>query len=138
VEAVGRLRATRKRSPKNVTEGGDSAWGWGPPRDLERQFPGVMFFRGVEPEASRFHDDPLPALLGALELHAVRESPAVFRAIDAGILDAGLHAEGVEQAVVVVGATVAFVDGDVKFVGAFDEVKRLEEQVDRGLALEVV
>ena len=37
-----------------------------------------------------------------------------------------LHAEGVEQAVIVVRRAVALVDGDVELVGAFDEIERVD------------
>ncbi len=63
------------------------------------------------------------ALLERFELHTRRELPRVFRAVDADVLDAGLHTEGMEQAMVVVGGAVTFVNGNVELVSTFDKVE---------------
>ena len=60
--------------------------------------------------------------------------PVVARPVDADVLRARLHAERVEQAVVVVGIAVALVDGHVELVGAFDEIEAVDRERDLGLA----
>ena len=62
-------------------------------------------------------------------LHRRRELPAVARPVDADVLAARLHAERVEQPVVVVRIAVARVDRDVELVGALDEVEALDHEI---------
>ena len=62
--------------------------------------------------------DQVPRYTRGVMLDAVREHPAVGRSVDADVLGARLHAERVEQAVIVVRIAVAPVDGDVELVGA--------------------
>ena len=50
------------------------------------------------------------------------------RPVDADVLQARLHAERVQQPVVVVGRAVALVDGDVELVGALDQIERLDDE----------
>lgn len=66
---------------------------------------------------------PYVRLLGWLELDRRGEVPAVLWAVDAAVLDARLHAEGVEQAMVVVRRSVTFVHGDVELVRAFHQIE---------------
>jgi hypothetical protein len=51
--SAARLRVTRGRSTKSDADGGETAWGWGPPRagrqTLSRE---RRFFRVIEPEGS--------------------------------------------------------------------------------------
>ena len=57
-------------------------------------------------------------------------------AVEAHVLEAALHAERVQAAVVVVGRAVAAVRGDVEEVGALDEAQALEREPDLRLARE--
>ena len=47
-----------------------------------------------------------------------------------------LHAERVEQPVVVVRKAVALVNGDVELVGAFDQIEALDRERDLGVAVQ--
>ena len=69
-----------------------------------------------------------------LEPHVAGEPPGVARTVDADVLGPRLHAEGVEQAVVVVRIAVDLVDRDVELVGAFDEVERVDGEGGLGVA----
>ena len=60
---------------------------------------------------------------GSLEPDVRRELPAVFGPVDAHVLGARLHAEGVEQPMVVVRIAVELVRRDVDLVGAFHQVE---------------
>src|SRR5688572_33382190 len=60
------------------------------------------------------------------------------RTVDADILDAGLHPEGVEEAMVVVRSALARVGGDVELVGAFHQVERVDMDLYLGFARERV
>jgi len=49
-------------------------------------------------------------------------------AVDTDFPDAGLHAEGVEQAVKVVRIPVPLVHGNIQLVGAFHEIERVDRE----------
>src|SRR5687768_3319395 len=68
------------------------------------------------------------------ELHRGRKTPRVFGPIDADVLGSRLHAERVEQAVIVVRIPVTFVDGHVQLVGAFDEIETPNVEIDLAVA----
>src|SRR5262249_17912521 len=70
----------------------------------------------------------------ALELDAGGERPAVARPIDADIVDAGLHTEGVEKPMVIVRVAVTLVNGDVDFVGSLDELEAIDREGRLGIA----
>src|SRR5919112_589537 len=72
----------------------------------------------------------------AREHHRVREAPLVPRAVDADVLRAGLHAERIEQAMVVVRIPVELVHRDVELVGAFDKVEAVDREHRLCLALD--
>ena len=56
------------------------------------------------------------------------------RPVDADVLGPRLHAEGVEQPVVVVRVAVELVDRDVELVGAFDEIEAVDRERRFGVA----
>ena len=68
----------------------------------------------------------LSSSLARVNVIAVRELPGVLRAIDPDVLGARLHAERVQQAMVVVRVAVHLVDGDVELVRPFDEIEALD------------
>ena len=55
-----------------------------------------------------------------------------MRPVDADVGRARFHAERVEQAMVVVGKSVTFVNGDVKFVSPFDEIEAVHRFGNHG------
>src|SRR5262252_333097 len=69
-----------------------------------------------------------------LEDDAVGERPRMPRPVDADVVDAGLDAEGIEQAMVVVRDAVALVHGDVDLVGAFDQIEAVDGEGRFGVA----
>ncbi len=80
----------------------------------------------------------LPARSAGLNCTPAGKIPAVARPIDADVLRARLHAEGVEQAVVVVRIAVELVHRDVELVGAFDEVEAVDRERHLGVSVERV
>src|SRR5689334_5712572 len=57
------------------------------------------------------------------ELDRRREAPRVVGTIDADVLGTRLHAEGVEQTMIVEGVAIEPVDRDVQFVRPLDQVE---------------
>src|SRR5438105_3533303 len=68
------------------------------------------------------------------ELHTRRKAPPMARAIDADIVNARFDAEGVKQAVIIVREAVAFVDRDVYFICALDEIEAVDRERGFGVA----
>src|SRR5688500_9885466 len=60
------------------------------------------------------------------ESDARREAPRVSRTIDADVGRAGLHAEGVEQTMVMVRVSLHRVHRDVQLIRALDELEALD------------
>src|SRR5688572_24049679 len=57
-----------------------------------------------------------------------RKRPGVAWTVNPHFLAARLHAECVEQTVIVVRVSVSLVDGDIELVGAFDEIEALDTE----------
>src|ERR1035437_6573582 len=62
------------------------------------------------------------------KLQVRRERPVMTRPVDADVVRPRLHAEGVQQPVVVVRSAVALVDGDVQLGRAFDQVEPFDRR----------
>src|SRR5215467_3332952 len=72
------------------------------------------------------------------ELHVAGEAPGVLRTIDPDVLRARLHAERVQQPMVVVREAVLLVDADIELVGPFDEIERIDREHRFGVAAEAL
>src|SRR5688572_32862541 len=60
------------------------------------------------------------------ELDAALEAPGVIGAINADVPNLRFHAEGVKQAVVVVGVAIGLVRRKVDSIGPFDEIELVD------------
>src|SRR5687767_2952729 len=72
------------------------------------------------------------------ERDRAREGPLVFRPVNANVLRAGLHAERVQQPVVVERITIELVDCHVEFVSAFDEIEALDGEAGGRIAMDLL
>src|SRR5262245_27890158 len=70
-----------------------------------------------------------------LERDPGRERPMMLRPVDADVGRPRLHAERVEQPVIVVRIPVARVDGDIQLIRAFDQLEAVDFEGDFDLAL---
>src|SRR3954453_12698567 len=99
--------------------------------------PFVKTIRRPAARASRTNA-PSASASSIRERHVAREAPLVARAIYADVLRARLHAERLEQPVVVVWIAVELVDRDVELVGAFDEIERRDRERRLGVAAQTL
>src|SRR5687768_10044026 len=74
------------------------------------------------------------ASLLVTELDAAVECPRVIGTIDADVADLRLDAEGIEQAVIVVGVAVGLMRGQVEAIRPFDEIELVDPEGDDGSA----
>ena len=65
-------------------------------------------------------------VLDVSEANGIREAPSMAGAIDADVVHARLHAERIQQPVIVVRVAVALVHGDIELVGALDQVEAVD------------
>src|SRR5215203_3975791 len=72
-----------------------------------------------------------------LKLDAAAERPLVIGAIDPDVANLRFHAEGVEQAMVIVGIAVGLVGSEVQAIRAFDEIELVHREGDVAVAVDL-